>query len=93
MLMPQPDKMFSSPAPVNTMPCCRVFCIPDSFSEYATDQWPSMLAFPPRVGDFIQARSGKTLKIVEVTHALDDSGQPLVSLRLGQDNTDITPSP
>lgn len=88
-----PNKMFSSPAPVTTMPYCRVFCIPDSFSEYATDQWPTMLSFPPRVGDFIQAQSGKTLKIIEVTHALDDAGQPLVSLRLGQDNTSISELP
>lgn len=32
------------------------------------DQWPKEFVALPRVGDSVEAKSGRTLKIVEITH-------------------------
>lgn len=84
-----PNLSLAAPAP--RVEGVRVVCLDElDFSPDEAGGWPSYLLFPPRVGDMIQAKSGTVKKIIEVMHFLDDSGQPQVMLRLGQDNTDNT---
>lgn len=69
----------------------RVVCLDElDFSPTESGGWPSHVLFPPRVGDMMQSSAGTVKKIIEVMHYMDDSGQPQVMLRLGQDNTTNT---
>lgn len=43
-----------------------------NLDEYMKEQWPSAFCGIPRVGDRVQAKSGKTLRVVGVTHCFDE---------------------
>lgn len=57
---------------------------------YESEQWPTIFAAVPRVGECVQAKSGKRLKVARVTHAVvEDSflqtGQrPDIEVELGK---------
>lgn len=47
-----------------------------NLDKYHGTEWPEVLQFPPRVGDYIEGRSGgpasrPRLRIVAVTHSVD----------------------
>lgn len=42
-----------------------------NLDNYQRETWPRTLAFPPRVGDWIQSESRKLLRICEVTFLFD----------------------
>ena len=54
--------------------------------------WPRYVLFPPRVGDMLQAGNGDTKKIIEVIHFAEADGNAAVALRLGDDDTTVTPT-
>jgi vacuolar-type H+-ATPase catalytic subunit A/Vma1 len=40
-----------------------------NLDRYCTAEWPSEMAFPPRVGDYVRAENGhQRLRVVAVTH-------------------------
>jgi len=43
-----------------------------NLDEYQREKWPSKFVAIPRVGDRIEAKSGKVLKVVSVTHTMDE---------------------
>lgn len=54
-----------------------------NIDEYKREKWPTAFAFPPRVGDSVQAQSGRKLKVVQVTHYIAEyDGQPGVEVEL-----------
>ena len=84
-----PNLSMTAPAP--RIDGIRVVCLDElDFSPTESGGWPSHLLFFPRVGDMIQSSNGTVKKIIEVMHYADESGQPQVMLRLGQDNTTNT---
>lgn len=89
--MPLTFPNLSMTAPPPKIDGIRVVCLEElDFSPTEAGGWPSYVLFPPRVGDMIQSSGGTVKKIIEVMHYQDESGQPQVMLRLGQDNTDNT---
>ena len=47
----------------------EVFCH-TNIDEYAREEWPSKFTCPPIVGDYVQSKSRRTLKICRITHSL-----------------------
>ena len=47
--------------------------------EYFQDVWPTSFKFMPKVGDKVEAQSGATLKITDITHRV--GGRVLITLR------------
>jgi len=44
--------------------CCT------NLDEYRREKWPIMFAAVPRKGERVEAASGRTLKVVDVTHTM-----------------------
>ena len=57
---------------------------------YLTEKWPEMFAFPPNIGDRVQAESGRILYVVGITHKMskpygyiqDHPEEPVVEIEL-----------
>ena len=45
---------------------------------YEREQWPERFVSVPRNGDRVQAKSGKILKVVGITHSMNDNFKDLV---------------
>lgn len=43
-----------------------------NLDEYRREKWPSKFVAIPRIGDRIEAKSGKVLKVVSITHKMDE---------------------
>ena len=43
-----------------------------NLDDYSREEWPTHL-YNPKVGDFVQAKSGKILKIFSITHLYNDA--------------------
>ena len=41
-----------------------------NLDEGKRDQWPEEFVSVPRIGDRVEAKSGRTLKVVDVTHTM-----------------------
>lgn len=41
-----------------------------NLDEGRRDQWPKEFVALPRIGDSVEAESGRTLKVVDVTHTM-----------------------
>jgi len=41
-----------------------------NLDEYKREKWPDKFVALPRIGDRVQAESGRVLKIVSITHAM-----------------------
>jgi len=39
-----------------------------NLDDYKHEEWPKRFCCPPRKGDFVMSKSGKSLKIHEITH-------------------------
>ena len=52
-----------------------------NLDEYKHDDWPGIFVTVPRVGDYVRALSGHSLRVVQVTH-LVNSGQPEIRVEL-----------
>lgn len=56
-------------------------------------KWPIQMAFPPRVGDYVEAEDGYKLKIVSITHSTQKNPiaylapVPLVIVELNKSTT------
>ncbi len=48
---------------------------------YALEEWPIRFCYPPREQDRVQAKSGKTLTVVKVTHCIGHDG-PYIRVEL-----------
>ena len=67
----------------------KATCVVDMFNV-GNDEWPTEFRVLPNAGDFVESKDGRMLKIVQVTHKHGDY-EPQVVLRLGMDNTSVTP--
>ena len=45
----------------------RVYCH-TNLDDYKNERWPEVFVVPPHVGDSVTSESGKTLRIVQITH-------------------------
>lgn len=45
-------------------------CCVTNLDGYAVEKWPSEFAAVPRVGEWVEAESGKVLTVVKVTHRM-----------------------
>jgi hypothetical protein len=55
------------------------------------EEWPKLFQYPPREGEFVESASGRTLKVIKVSHAIEE-GVPIVYYELGRDLTSSTPT-
>lgn len=56
-----------------------------NLDDFKREDWPDEFAFPPRVGDYVESRSGKRLKVVSIMHSggyTGPSSRPLVVVEL-----------
>ena len=53
-----------------------------NLDAYIGAQWPQKFAFPPRVGDYVQAEDKRRLRIVSVMHSTAFNNTPLVIIEL-----------
>ncbi len=42
-----------------------------NLDDYEHEKWPSSFVAVPEKGDYVQAKSGKTLKVVGITHSMN----------------------
>jgi len=48
-----------------------------NLDEYHREHWPTMFVAVPRVGEVVQAESGKLLRVVRVTHCVRAVKKPV----------------
>jgi hypothetical protein len=46
------------------------------------EEWPKLFLRAPVVGESVQAASGRKLRVSNVTHAVDKTGEPYVDVEL-----------
>jgi hypothetical protein len=66
-------------------------CVIADLFTVGDDSWPGEFRIVPREGDFVESTTGRRLKIVRVTHKIDDY-RPVIELELGKDMTSVTPT-
>lgn len=56
-----------------------------NIDDFKLAEWPEVFFEVPRVGDYVEGRLGNkrpTLRVVRVTHRIDDRRQPIIELEL-----------
>lgn len=54
---------------------------------FKTDEWPTIFAIVPWVGDYVKSANGTTLKVITITHTekkIPTSQEPYVLIELGK---------
>jgi hypothetical protein len=59
----------------------KVVCT-TNLDDYRHTLWPTVMATLPNKGDRVRSQSGKTLKVVGITHSERLDGQPIVEIEL-----------
>lgn len=54
-----------------------------NLDEYRREEWPKHFVAVPRVGERVESKSGKSLRVVGVTHAIHD-GTPKIRVELNR---------
>jgi hypothetical protein len=53
-----------------------------NLEEYGRERWPTAFVAVPRIGERIEAESGRSLKVVSVTHTEPRRDEPLLKIEL-----------
>jgi len=53
-----------------------------NLDEYDRETWPTVFVTVPRIGERVEAESGRSLKVVCVTHCLPQPDQPRLKIEL-----------
>ena len=53
-----------------------------NLDDYNRDKWPTVFLCRPQVGDTVESKRGRTLKIVQITHSMNNVGEPLLFIEL-----------
>jgi hypothetical protein len=56
-----------------------------NLDDYKTLKWPTQLSCRPQVGDYIESKCGKTLKIIRITHTQENIPKLRLKLELYKD--------
>jgi len=53
-----------------------------NLDDYSIDKWPTKFTCRPQVGDSVESKRGRRLKIVHITHSMNNVGDPLLFIEL-----------
>lgn len=53
-----------------------------NLDEYHRETWPTAFAAVPRIGERVEAESGRALKVVSVTHIEPKRDEPRIKVEL-----------
>ncbi len=55
-----------------------------NLDDYKRESWPTAFVAVPRIGDRVQASSGRSLKVVGITHTEPRRDEPLLKIELNK---------
>ena len=68
-------------------------CISLRSMDDAFEDWPTYFATPPRVGDYITAKTGRRLQVVSLNHKFAEGNKSIMYIELSRESANnITPT-